>query len=140
MQKYVTGFAFHKDDYNLVALIEKQRPERQKGKLNGIGGKVEKLELDINAMVREFEEETSMKTEAKDWHTFITLLGADWMVRFYRSFSLDINNIKTSTDEEVHIIRVSSLKLKRIQILDNNKWLIPLALDTKMHYGTINYG
>lgn len=140
MNKYVAGLAFHKDDYNLVALIEKQRPTWQKGKMNGIGGKVEEKESPIEAMIREFEEETGYKSIEQDWNNFTTLIGSDWMVRFYRSFSIDLNLLKTTTDEKVQIVRVSSLKLKKTEVIENLKWLIPMALDTQFHYASITYG
>ena len=56
--RYVLGFVFSLDA-SRVLLIWKNRPEWQKGKLNGIGGKIEEGELPIDAMKREFSEETS---------------------------------------------------------------------------------
>ncbi len=39
-KRYVVGIIF--DDQNNVLLINKLRPDTQKGMLNGIGGKIEK--------------------------------------------------------------------------------------------------
>lgn len=39
-QTYVCGFLFDRSFEN-VLLIRKNRPEKQKGRLNGVGGKVE---------------------------------------------------------------------------------------------------
>jgi len=44
--KYVCGFLFDMA-FKHVALINKVRPDWQKGKLNGIGGKVEPSSPDI---------------------------------------------------------------------------------------------
>lgn len=48
MQEYVLGFAFTPKDLKgnqKVVLIEKLKPEWQKGKFNGIGGKLEKDDI-----------------------------------------------------------------------------------------------
>jgi len=63
--RYVVGFAFD-HDFSHVLLIWKNRPLWQAGKLNGIGGKIEPGELPLNAMIREFAEETGiMETQWK---------------------------------------------------------------------------
>src|SRR5579862_2183312 len=74
-RQFVVGFMFTKDG-NKVRMIEKQHPEWQKGKLNGIGGKIEPGEEPIAAMVREFEEETGWRTFESDWTHFAILQGS----------------------------------------------------------------
>jgi 8-oxo-dGTP diphosphatase len=60
MISYVVGFMF--SEYcNEIALIKKKRPEWQKGRLNGIGGHIEKNEVPHDAMYREFEEEAGIE-------------------------------------------------------------------------------
>lgn len=63
---YVCGFAF---SLNLrrVWLIVKNRPAWQKGRVNGIGGRVEGKETATQAMVREFKEETGVVTSEAQW-------------------------------------------------------------------------
>lgn len=69
-QEYVLGFAFTPSK-KAVLLIKKTRPKWQAGKLNGVGGKVEPGEFDLaQAMVREFEEETAVKTDPLQWSMF----------------------------------------------------------------------
>lgn len=59
INRYVVAFIF---DYgNNVWLIRKQKPEWQKGCLNGIGGKIEEEELPTQAMYRELWEETGVE-------------------------------------------------------------------------------
>jgi 8-oxo-dGTP pyrophosphatase MutT (NUDIX family) len=58
MTKYVVGFMVHEEQ---IALIRKNRPKWQEGRLNGIGGHIEENEEPYSAMVREFEEETGYK-------------------------------------------------------------------------------
>ena len=122
MITYVVGFAFGVGE---VALIRKARPDWQKGRLNGIGGHIEEGESSHEAMVREFEEETGV--ELIYWDLFAKLQGKDWSCDFFRVFGVDLTTLKTTTDEEVVII--DSKNLADHEIINNLKWLIPLALD-----------
>lgn len=61
MKKYVVVFLFDKQFEN-VWLIEKQKPEWQKGCLNGIGGKIEEGEFPLQAAYRELEEESGVSS------------------------------------------------------------------------------
>lgn len=137
---YVLGFAFDKNNPNLIALLEKQRPERFKGLLNAIGGKIEQNEIPIKAMIREFKEETGVETTPENWNIFGKIIGSNFIINCFKTHDLDLSELKTTTDEEIFITRVSSLKLKKTKVIDNLHWLIPLALDDKAHYSTINYG
>ncbi len=58
---YVLSFAHTGTDN--VLLIEKNRPEWQKGKFNLVGGKVEPGEKPIDAALREFHEEAGIKAD-----------------------------------------------------------------------------
>ena len=84
---YVCGFMMSYDLMQFL-LIRKTHPEWQKGKLNGIGGKIERLENLLNysptiskpeyreyetpfeAMIREFHEETGITTTRNRWRCF----------------------------------------------------------------------
>lgn len=125
MQAYVCGFAF--DDTGNVALIRKQRPEWQKGRLNGIGGHVEDRESGAEAMRREFWEETGVRVH--DWELFVTLEGREWFCEFYRAFDVDLSKAKTTTDEQVEVY--STLEKLPKDVITNLNWLIPLALDSE---------
>ena len=50
-------------DETQVALVLKDHPDWQAGKLNAIGGKISNAETPTNAMVREFAEETGSETK-----------------------------------------------------------------------------
>ena len=64
MKLYVVGFLHYKDE---VVLLRKSRPPMLAGKLNGIGGKIEPGEHAVDAMVREFAEETGLQTSERGW-------------------------------------------------------------------------
>lgn len=126
MKKYVAGFMFS-PDRKRVLLIEKNRPDFQKGKLNGIGGKVEKDESFSCAMVREFREETGVDTTHYEWTPLARLSGNEWEVGFYYMFSDKYKLAASTTDEKVYCVSVNSLRYKNI--MPNLSVLIPLALD-----------
>src|SRR6185369_17007315 len=120
-KKYVLGFLFTTDRQS-VWLIRKTKPEWQKGKLNGIGGKLEDGELPLNAMRREFKEEGGI--DIQDWKQFCNLTDdRTYEVICYYSFS-DKEPI-TMTDEEIFRCMRHHLP---IDVLPNLRWLIPMAL------------
>ena len=121
MTEYCAGFMF---EGNKVALVRKNRPSWQKHKLNGIGGHVEPGENPINAMAREFQEETCYHTYACEWVHFCTLSGKDWMVHFYYKFG-DTSLLQTTTDEEVVVIPISEVTSENS--IPDLTWLIPMA-------------
>lgn len=84
------------DDMENVVLIKKNRPEWQKGKLNGVGGKIENNETPLYAMIREFQEETGCKTESSIWHHVCTLRFSYAEIEFFAGkdiVDLHINNL-----------------------------------------------
>lgn len=120
---HVLGFLFDIDG-SQVALIHKNRPEWQKGRLNGIGGKIEWGEHPLEAMVREFQEETGLHIPI--WQHFATLRGSSFEVFCFVAHSRDIHQVRSCTDEQVEVFAVENLPEC---ILSNLKYLIPLALD-----------
>ncbi len=132
MMKYVLGFAFdhHEDDIAsgdvspCVGLIMKNRPEWQAGKVNGIGGKIEPGEDSIDAMRREFWEETGVAVD--DWHVFATIDGPGYVMYVFRAFQVPIREMRSMTDEKVAVYSACNLPG---HVIPNLRWLVPLALD-----------
>lgn len=120
-KRYVAGFLF-RDNRKEVALILKNRPEFQAGKLNGIGGKIEEKEGSDAAMEREFREETG--ATVKDWIFFCEINWHGGFVHFFTSEAPA--EITTTTDEEVFWMEVD--KLQNTSTVDNLKWLVPMAI------------
>lgn len=131
---YVLGFAFT-HDMRSVVLIEKQKPNWQAGKLNGIGGKVERGETAEDAMCREFAEETGVTyTRHADWLYIMTMRfqnGA--VVHVYANRMIDnheLANPRTMEDEHVLILPVAPSTGQLIAskpMIRNLTWLIPLC-------------
>lgn len=124
---YVAGFMFS-PDLSRVALIRKNRPKWQAGKLNGIGGHVEDNETHVTAMRREFREETGV--DQRYWSPFASLANYKGQGAFFVAFFAcrgDVDALRSETDETIEIFRVSELSPE--YCVENLAWLIPLALD-----------
>lgn len=121
---YVVGFLFRSQGKE-VALIRKLKPEFQRGKLNGVGGKIEDGETPLNAMCREWREETG--SVVVDWTGFASLVAGEALIHFFSAFGGDAVKLSSPTDEEVNWFEVICLDIMpRMKNLD---WLIPMALD-----------
>jgi 8-oxo-dGTP diphosphatase len=121
--EYVCGFLF---DGGSVFLINKNKPEWQSGKLNGIGGKTEPGETPYCAMVREFKEETG--ADIFHWRKFCTVLFEEGIVHFFTAV-LDTDQHprpRTTTDEKVAKFITSRIHYNK-RVIPNLKWLIPMA-------------
>lgn len=141
-KQYALGFAFSRDKESVV-LIEKTKPDWQKGRLNGVGGKVEDGETPLDAMYREFEEETGVaiprpcEDEDQVWnrwehYTKLTFKEADVFV--FRVFTNAVYQVKTTTEEKVDVYRVATID---DSIIPNLRYLIPMALDENIDFTDI---
>ncbi|MBA6224278.1 NUDIX domain-containing protein [Colwellia sp. MB02u-18] len=131
MKKYVTGFLFSQDASHLV-LIQKKNPPWQCGLFNGVGGKIETNELSVDAMVREFIEETGVQTHKADWTCYAKIYRPHcYDVDVYFAHSDLAFSAKTIEQEPVHIIKLTELPSN---IIPNLQWLIPLALDKQADF------
>jgi 8-oxo-dGTP diphosphatase len=141
---YVNGFMINPVTRD-VLFIKKNRPTFQVGKWNGIGGKLEKGESPIEAMVREFREETGVVTAQNDWEHTITLTGkgdegvglllyAGFKVHFYRMFVEKMPDFHQMTDEYVAVGNLAYLYRDDFPTLDNMKWILPLQFNMNVGF------
>lgn len=136
LTRYVVGFAFDTD--GRVALIRKNRPEWQAGRLNGIGGHVEPGETPWAAICREWCEETGQPTPA-NWREFVVMDFPGARIHFFRALGLFpewLDGCRTTTDEEVVLAWVGDAN--RHLLIPNLTWLIPLAAYTADEYEPIH--
>ena len=115
MDKFVVGFAYNlKSDK--VLLIEKNKPEWQKGCLNGVGGKIEEYETPLKAMSRECREETGLdlKWLEKGIMRGLNTDGKKFICFIFYSYSDDIFKYQRMEDEEIHVIDVTQITYKKI--------------------------
>jgi len=137
-QHYCLGFAFlHARTH--VVLIRKRRPKWQFGKVNGVGGHVEEGELAIEAMRREFREETGVDVEESRWTQF-GVMGAyeEWSCDLFRTeLRAGTERPESKTDEEVLVASAFSLPL---EVIPNLRWIVPAALDEEAPSLRVRYG
>jgi 8-oxo-dGTP diphosphatase len=126
----VVGFCFTLDR-QLVILILKNKPEWQRGKLNGVGGKIK---LDTNespgeAMVREWHEETGTTISEECWRLFCELRHGDNYVFFFETRSVEMFPIPSQPEgrEQANWFKVENILSSARPAINNLKWLLPLA-------------
>lgn len=129
--RYCVGFVFNEDMTDVV-LIRKNRPAWQRGKLNGVGGKVEQDEYPEDAMCREFSEETFVTVSPELWSPLcVEKFDAGAIVHFFWfRDELSFNTAETSTDEEIVRRHVASLSVR--EIIPNLTYLLPMAIAKEM--------
>lgn len=126
-KNYVLGFIFS-TDLKRVALLRKDRPEWQAGKLNGIGGKLEKNELALDGMVRECQEETSIFIPEENWNYFAVFDGEYHQVHCFKTTYHNIEDLVCPESEKIEYISLDNLHKEHL--MDNVKYLIPMALSS----------
>lgn len=124
---FCLGFLFN-SRCNKVALIRKDHPWQQKGKLNGVGGKVLPNEEIRDAMSREFTEEAGRIIHPDSWHHYLTVTGNYHKIYCYRSILMGVElPFRTDTPEPVNWHELASLADQ--QLVSGVSWMIPMALD-----------
>lgn len=133
-KEYVCGFMFSEPAFRIkrgaIALIEKNRPAWQKNKWNGVGGHIEEGETPLDAMRREFYEETGVRQE--QWDELCRIEGEGYTCYFFRCFTDQVGDVKTKTDEHVGLHHVKDIPSN---IITNLNWLIPMALYEEEGHG-----
>lgn len=143
-KNYSLGFMFS-EDKTKVLLILKDRPEWQRGKLNGIGGKEEIDDYNSGmkddyrfTQSREFKEETGIDTYVDDWELFCiikgtettekvgTVAGSTYSIYCYKAFSDKVYNAKT-IESKVPLL-INSWEVGQYITLPHVNWLVPMAL------------
>lgn len=134
-KRYVVGFAFWR---NRILLIHKKKgPEYVVGKMNGVGGKIEGDETIVDAMAREFGEETGVETWPSLWSHVATMHGNsnegnDYELHILYTFLPDtslFHDIKNPEQSGEDLYWFPLDKLEKVAIVPNLKWIIPLCLD-----------
>lgn len=126
---YVVGFMFDVSGKE-VLLIKKTKPEWQKDKLNGIGGKIEPTDRGADhAMAREFHEETGLLTQPEDWVHVITFndnQGVNTInIFYYDGPPKDIWDAQTTTEEQVVCAYYPLSDAVNQKVIHNVRWTLP---------------
>lgn len=135
MKRYVLGFFLTPDG---VILIEKSKPEWQRGKWNGLGGSIEAGESAVNAMVREFGEESAIITRPTEWKELFVLSGGKeggkvepWEMTVFTMFA------QLHSDLYLPYIGSEGFVTLKDHVPSNTDstaaWLIPMCIDLYRH-------
>lgn len=121
------------DSFRYMPLILKQKPEWQKGLLNGIGGKIEEGETASQAMTREFYEEAGVSTPEDQWVLFCSMSGgnndgSEFTLECFYTFGT-LNGLHSPELEKLQIVNIEGLIGRNYKTVGNVPWLVSLALD-----------
>lgn len=146
-KEYVLGFAFSLDRTRWVGII-KNRPESQNGLINGLGGKIEKYDVDFPnrprfnvAMCREFNEESGVIIE--EWDLFAKMEfkndieGGSAIVYCLRSFTDDIFNCESKESEQIVLMNTGEYDHPTTA---NVPMLIQMALNKDLYHSLLIMG
>lgn len=120
MKEYIVGLVFNPELSKLV-LIEKQRPDWQKGFWNGLGGSVEANETPLQAMIRECKEESGL--ELYEWKQIVVQLVNNVKVTYFATATDVASCARPLTDEALGFWFHNELP----KVISNLYWIIPLA-------------
>lgn len=125
MVKYTLGFIFTRD-LKKVLLIKKLHPKWQRGKLNGLGGKIEKGETTLESITREVKEESDLDIEKTAWLFIGIFNSSEWIVEIFASlYKGNPNDAKSIEKEKVKWVNAKNLPKNA---LENLQWLLPFIL------------
>lgn len=134
----VVGLAFNESYEDIVFLLKNSSIEEIDGRLNGPGGKVEPGETPIEAVVREFYEETGVVIPQDEWYLFLTYKGIDdeggpYTIYFFYASTDLIYEAQTTTDEEVDIYNAYET-VTSLNVVPNLTWMIPFLQDRSIEH------
>lgn len=126
MKEYVAGFM--KDSLGNIALVRKNKPKWQAGRLNGIGGGIEEGEAPHTAMAREWFEETSH--DYGDWIHFAEIRFPETVVYFFKASVGRLPSFPSHNDigEAIEVHNFATA-VRFTDMLPNLKWLLPMAFE-----------
>jgi 8-oxo-dGTP diphosphatase len=120
---YVLALLFT-PDRGRVVLMHKTRPAWQAGRVNALGGKLLPGESAADAARREVREEAGV--DVADWEEFLVWDDPVYRMHAVRAFDPAAERAHTAEDQEVVLASTDGLPPN---LIDNLRWLVPLALD-----------
>ncbi len=117
-----------KDSRDRVALVRKNKPTWQAGRLNGIGGGIEANERPIDAMTREWFEETY--NWHSEWERFAEIRFPETIVHFFKANVPELPEFPAINDigEKLEVWDFS-IVVRNSLVIPNLKWLLPMAFE-----------
>lgn len=125
-KRYVIGFMFS-PDFKRVVLVKKNRPAWQNGLWNGVGGHIEPGEFPLDAMKREFVEETGVAIDKQgDWRQSSYMTNGMYSIDIFATVSEHWDDATTMTDEPISVWHVEEV-LRSKDTIFNIPWLLLMA-------------
>ncbi len=117
---------------NMVAMVHKlSGPACVIGNWNGVGGKVDPGETPIQAMAREFREETGVDLPESEWSQFAELNATNYDLFFFQAASTEVFQCRTMEKEPIKVWLARDL-LGESNVMHNMRWMIPFLQDYDM--------
>jgi 8-oxo-dGTP diphosphatase len=104
--------------------MRRTRPAWQAGRVNALGGGIIDGESSASAARREVREECGVDVE--EWTEVLVWEDAEYRMHVMRAMSSRASEARTLEDQEVFLASVDALPGN---VIDNLRWLVPLALD-----------
>lgn len=114
-------------DQRRVVLMRRTRPAWQAGRVNGLGGALMAGELPHDGARREVREECGV--DVAEWTEVLVWEDAEYRMHVMRAVSELARGARTLEDQEVFLADVDALPAN---VIDNLRWLVPLALDAEV--------
>lgn len=128
MEKYTIGAVFT-PDFEKVLLIEKKRPNWQKGRLNFPGGHFEENETGYMCVAREFYEEAAVVIPPNEWqHIGLIENEGEYLCEFFTAIYDEARHGKIQSNTEEVCLWVYTKAIPDL-VISNLKWLIPFAVN-----------
>lgn len=122
---YCLGLVFS-EDLKSILLIEKLKPDKLAGYLNGIGGKVEFGELYIEAMVRECKEEIDLDIPKEKWINICQILDkSETFSMLVYATTADVFDARQMEEEIIYVAATDDIINQKT--LGNIQWMVPYA-------------
>jgi 8-oxo-dGTP diphosphatase len=123
-RSFVLALLYTMDGRRLV-LMRRTRPTWQAGRVNALGGRIIDGETAVSAARREVREECGV--DVAEWTEVLVWEDAEYRMHVMRAMSSAAGDARTMEDQEVFLADVEALPAN---VIDNLRWLVPLALDT----------
>ena len=120
---YVLALLFTADRSGVV-LMRRTRPAWQSGRVNALGGKLHLGESAPAAARREVGEEAGV--DVSRWEEFLVWHDAAYRMHAVRAFDEAARDARTREDQAIFLASAQQLPAN---VIDNLRWLVPLALD-----------
>lgn len=142
-------YAFYQNQCLMIHRDHEQKAEDiHDGKWNGLGGKTEPHETQVECAVREFQEESGIKTTTQQWSwsgqlqfpNFKPHKHEDWFVTVFKT---ELSQLQAESvifkNKEGTLHWIPKTKIISLNLWEGDRVFLPLVLENKPFEGTFFY-